>query len=210
MNQGARAICPRPFHFNQEINSTMKKLMFALILTLLCSISFAQELNPADEFKAVGFNQKALFRVVNDLVTAANTRCLTDAAAANGDPASSTSIVTNPVVYTIDGVFYSVASTASIAFSSGHAAQPVLTQCYYLFQIDSAGNWSSVQGPILSTSSPETLQMPRPTAGCCPIFAVKVSLASTATFTPGTTLFTASNVTETYYDLSIRPISLKY
>lgn len=188
----------------------MNKLFTALfVLSLLCAPVFAQATDPANEFKAVGFNQKALFRVVNDLVQAANTHCLGDAAAGNGDPASSTA-TTATVTYVIDGVFYSVSDTASIAFSSGHTTQPVLTQCYYLFQINSAGTWSSVQGPILSTSSPETLQMPKPTAGNCPIFAVKVSLASTATFVPGTTLFTASNVTETYYDLSHQPISLKY
>jgi hypothetical protein len=97
---------------------------------------------------------------------------------------------------------------ASIAFSSGHAPQPVLTHCIYLFQVDAAGAWTSVQGPIVSTSV--DVQFPRPTSGKCPVFAVKVSLASTATFTPGTTLLSASNVTDTYYDLSIRPISLKY
>lgn len=188
----------------------MNKLL-ATVLILLClsTTVFAQATDPANEFKEVGFNQKALFRVVNDLVTAANTHCLGDAGAANGTPASSTA-TTATVSYVIDGVFYSVSDTASIAFSSGHTSQPVLTQCYYLFQIDAAGTWSSVQGPILSTTSPETLQMPKPTAGNCPIFAVKVSLASTATFVPGTTLFTASNVTETYYDLSHQPISLKY
>ena len=63
----------------------MNKLFTALfVLSLLCAPVFAQATDPANEFKAVGFNQKALFRVVNDLVTAANTHCLGDAAAGTG------------------------------------------------------------------------------------------------------------------------------
>lgn len=186
----------------------MNKFIMVLVLSLiLCAPVFAQVPNPSEEFKATGFNQKALFRVVNDLVEVANNRCLTDAGSANGTPASSTA-TTATVTYTIDGVFYSKGDTASIAFSSGHSTLAAGYACIFLFQLDSSGNFTSVQGPVVASSI--TPQMPRPTSGQCPVFAIKIVTSGSATFVPGTTLMTATNVAETYYDLSNRPISLKY
>lgn len=186
----------------------MNRLFIALCALVLISTSaFAQVPNPADEVKALGMSQKGLFRVINDLVEVANNRCLTDAGAANGTPASSTA-TTATVTYTIDGVFYAKGDTASIAFSSGHATVPAGYACIFLFQLDSSGNFTSVQGPIVASNI--TPQMPRPTSGKCPVFAIKIVTSGSATFAAGTTLMTATNVAETYYDLSNRPISLKY
>jgi hypothetical protein len=190
------------------MNKLIKSLALICIFAMTATCVFAQAAEPRDEVKANGYTQKALFRVVNDLLESANSRCFTDASASNNLPTSMAGIAAT-TTYTIDGIFYQVnGPVASITFSAGHISQPVLTACMYLFQIDAAGAFTSVQGPIVASTI--TPQMPRPTTGKCPVFAIKIVLSGSAVFVPGSTLMTATNVVETYYDLSVRPTSLKY
>ena len=51
----------------------------------------------------------------------------------------------------------------------------------------------------------DVLEWPEVDEDVCPIGAVKVKCESTATFTAGTTLFSAANVTDTYYNLFTIP-----
>ncbi len=106
--------------------------------------------------------------------------------------------------FAIDGIGYHKADAATVAPFTAAAVQPVLTKCLYLVQIDSAGAITTVKGTAVLTADlvagNKVLQWPRPAANKCPVGAVKITLASTATFTAGTTALDATNVTATYYD----------
>lgn len=108
------------------------------------------------------------------------------------------------VDYCIQGIAYHKADAASVAITAA-AAQPVLTTCLYLVCLDAAGTLSTVKGEnVLNadlTAGTKVLQWPVPTAGTCPIGCVKVKCENAATFTAGTTELSASDVTDTYYDL---------
>lgn len=106
------------------------------------------------------------------------------------------------VDYGIDGVAYHKADTDNIAVTA-HTTQGLLTTCLYLVQLDSSGTLSTKKGKdVLTANLPhnDSLQWPLPDADKCPIGGYKVKTASSATFTNGTTDFSASNITVNYVD----------
>ena len=107
--------------------------------------------------------------------------------------------------FSIDGIMYNKADSATDVPLTAAAVQPVLTKCLYLICIDSAGTISSVKGTAVLTADltagTTVLKWPELPADKCAIGAVKMTLASTATFTAGTTALDATNCTATYYDL---------
>lgn len=111
--------------------------------------------------------------------------------------------------FSIDGIMYHKADAATVAPFTVAAVQPVLTKCLYLVCIDSAGAITTVKGTAVLTADltagTKVLQWPEVPASKCAVGAVKITLASTATFTPGTTALDAANVTATYYDLFAVP-----
>lgn len=141
--------------------------------------------------------------------------CLSKAGLAIGDGAKTgTNSFAAPngagVDFAINGILYHKADAATVAPFTAGTVQPVLTKCLYLVCIDSAGTITTVQGtPKLTadlTAGTEVLEWPEvPTNKCC-VGAVKMTLALTATFTPGTTALDATNCTATYYDLFTVPV----
>jgi hypothetical protein len=138
------------------------------------------------------------------------TFCLSKAGLAIGDGAKTgTNSFAAPngagIDFCIDGIAYHKADAATVAPFSTGTVQPVLTKCLYLVCIDSAGAITTVQGESVLTADltagTKVLRWPEVPANKCPVGAVKITLASTATFTPGTTALDATNVTATYYDL---------
>ncbi len=106
------------------------------------------------------------------------------------------------VDYGIDGVAYHKADTDNIAVTA-HAQQAALTTCLYLVQLNSSGTLSTKKGKeVLTASLPhlDSLQWPLPDTDKCPIGGYKVKCANAATFTNGTTDFSASDVTVNYVD----------
>lgn len=105
--------------------------------------------------------------------------------------------------YSIAGLGYHKADTDNLAMTA-HTQQAVLTKCLYLVQIDSSGTLSTKKGDEILTATltagNAALQWPRPDSGKCPIGGFKVAVANAATFTAGTTDFSASDVTVTAYD----------
>lgn len=168
---------------------------------------------------------------VNDhgLRRAMGDRCYSKATLAINAAGAATVKTTGVTAFTVDGIFYSKAalSAQSIAVThnllglpvsgasaSGPAAyvQPASTTVIYVVALNKDGTVAVVQGGyngqavalpggIVSTSKGEVPVVP---AGYAPIGAIKVALGAT-TFTPGTTLLDASNVTVTYTDLSLLP-----
>lgn len=107
--------------------------------------------------------------------------------------------------YSINAYAYHKADTDNIAVTA-HAVQAVLTKCLYLVQIDLDGTVSTKKGneelATDLTAGSKALHWPEPDAARCAIGGYKVALASSATFTNGTTDHSAANVTVTYYDFA--------
>lgn len=137
------------------------------------------------------------------------TFCMTKAGLAIGDGAKTGVAFAAPVGagvdFCIDGILYNHADAATNLPLTAAAVQPVLTKCLYLICVNSAGTVTSVKGEAVLTADltagTKVLQWPVPTVDTCPVGAVKMTLASTATFTAGTTALDAANCTATYYDL---------
>ncbi|OGT57518.1 MAG: hypothetical protein A3E01_08240 [Gammaproteobacteria bacterium RIFCSPHIGHO2_12_FULL_63_22] len=105
--------------------------------------------------------------------------------------------------YAIDGIAYHAADADNIDTGAA-AVQAALTTCIYLLLLDSGGTLTTVKGTEQLNADlaagTRVLHWPQPTADTCPIGAVKVKCENAATFTLGTTNFSASDVTDTYYD----------
>lgn len=107
--------------------------------------------------------------------------------------------------YAIAGLAYHKADGDNIAMTA-HAAQAALTKCLYLVQINAAGTFSTKKGveelTADLTAGKRVLHWPQPDSGNCPVGGFKVALANAATFTAGTTDFSATDVTVTDYDFA--------
>lgn len=142
------------------------------------------------------------------------TFCMSKAGLAIGDGAKTgTNSFAAPngagVDYCIDGIMYHKADAATVAPFTAATAQGLLTKCLYLVCIDSAGTITTVKGtPQLTadlTAGTKVLQWPVPTAGTCPVGAVKIAVTTSYNFTAGTTALDATGVTATYYDFFAVP-----
>jgi hypothetical protein len=149
------------------------------------------------------------------------TFCMTKVALAIGDGAKTgvalASTVGTGSDYCIDGILYNKSDAATnlpltaptVNTTLNPATQPLLSKCLYLICIDSAGTVTSVKGQHQLTADltngVAVLQWPELPAALCPIGAVKMTTASTATFLAGTTALDAANCTATYYDLHCVP-----
>lgn len=167
-------------------------------------------------------NDHGLRRAIGD-------RCYSKVVLAINAAGAATVKTTNAANFTVDGIFYTKAALAaqsiavthnllglpvSGASASGPGAyvQPASTTVHYVVALNAAGTVAVVQGGynglavtlpggIVSTSKGEVPVVPE---GYAPIGVMKVVLGAT-TFTPGTTLLDAANVTVTYTDISLLP-----
>lgn len=107
--------------------------------------------------------------------------------------------------YSIGARAYIKAATDNISVTTG-TAQTTLTQCVYWVVADAAGNVTTIQGsiqpmPTVAGYVAGAWEVPH-VADKAVVGALKVTLASSATFTPGTTALGATNVTTTYFNFS--------
>jgi hypothetical protein len=144
------------------------------------------------------------------------TFCLSKAGLAVGDGAKTgTNSFAAPngagIDFCIDGILYHKADAATVAPFTAATAQGLLTKCLYLVCVDSAGAITTVKGTAVLTADlvagTKVLQWPTPTAGTCPVGAVKIAVTTTNNFTAGTTALDATGVTATYYDLFSIPVA---
>ena len=139
------------------------------------------------------------------------TRCFSKAGLAEGTNAATIKTAAPNgagVDYSIGGLMYHLADTDNIAMNA-LAQQAALTKCLYCVQVNAAGTVTLKKGTeVLTadlTAGTKGLSWPLPDDGNCAIGYIKIALASTATFTSGTTDLSAANVTATYYDVSLPP-----
>lgn len=107
----------------------------------------------------------------------------------------------NTLTYTNNGVFKSKSATDNLTFSSGHTALAASQACLFAIWIDTNGNVTTTQGPIVASGDP----CPVPTQTSANVTLVGlIKVAATATFTPGTTALGTGN-TATYYNCMLMP-----
>jgi hypothetical protein len=150
------------------------------------------------------------------------TLCLASAGLAEGTNANTIQIAAD-ITYTIDGKFYSKATTDNIAISYSGAAvyqaaaggvQAVNggftggvngSTRLYLITLDASGAVGIVPGQIVDSAELAAgrvaLQFPDAPAGVCPIGAMRIALTAGTAFTPGSTDLSATGVTDTFYNL---------
>lgn len=167
-------------------------------------------------------NDGGLRRAIGD-------RCYTKGVLAMNAAGAATVKTTNALVFSVDGILYtetalsaqSIAVTHNLfgfavsgASASGPSAyvQPANSTVIYVVALNSAGTVAVVQGGyngqsvtlpggVVLVSKGEVPEVP---VGYAAIGVLKV-VTGAATFTPGTTLLDASNVTVTYTDVSLLP-----
>jgi len=137
--------------------------------------------------------------------------------------------------YTVGGVKYSKAALAAQSIAVTHDAygnaftgyvQPAGVTTYLTLALNAAGTVAVVQGTYAGqkpgqdpavgvgpaynngTSFIGSGAVPDVPAGYTAIAVIKVVTAGVATFTPGTTLLDAANVTPSYFDVAVLPSGL--
>ena len=159
-----------------------------------------------DEFQQSPLRQALANRVLTRPILAIN---------AGG---AATVATTNAIVYTIDGLILNKAALSAqaltvnatlqqkLTFSTGFYVQPASTTVYYTLVMNAAGTVSCLQGqytgqPFAGASVPVGVTaIPDPDdLTFIPFGGIKIVLGAT-TFTPGTTVLDAANVTATYRD----------
>lgn len=108
---------------------------------------------------------------------------------------------TATITYMLDGKFYSKGAADNLVFSTGHTALAANQSCVFGLWLDSAGNVSTTQGPIVAAGDP--CPVPPSAAGCALFGLIKIS--STVAFTPNTTELDAAGVTATYINAGRMP-----
>jgi hypothetical protein len=138
---------------------------------------------------------------------------------------------TGAIIYAIDGVLHTKAALAaqSIAVTHGFEGklvaagpaayvQPAGTTVLYVLALNAGGDVAVVQGTYLgqTITYPADLTkivtgnglIPTEPDGYTAVGVIKVATANAATFTPGTTALDAADVTATYYNVAVLPITL--
>ena len=107
----------------------------------------------------------------------------------------------------VNNEFVTLTATNTISFSSGHTALGDGEQCYFGLCVDSAGAYSTIQGPIVTNAN--YLKVPMPSTGYTMIGLVKVVADNPGVFTPNTTSVAApASATITLTNVHGLPISL--
>lgn len=111
---------------------------------------------------------------------------------------------TAAVTYANNGILLSKGITDNLAFSAGHTAVAPSQSCLFGLWLDSAGNVTTSQGPIVAAGDP--CPVPGAPGANRTLFGlIKVATNSSTTFTPGTTGLGAAGVTSTYLNCMAMP-----
>lgn len=146
----------------------------------------------------------------------AGTFCLTKAVLAIGstpNQISFTPLPASPGLCTvIDGVFQAPRTTSAstaLAASPGYALTniPIGGKANFGVWMDSAGVLTETQGPTSIVASNAEKAGPPPNPGSRVLIGVVSVYTATNAFVPGTTNFTATGVTTTYFDTFSLPSS---
>lgn len=112
------------------------------------------------------------------------------------------------VDFAIKGLLYHKADAEDIPITAA-TEQAVATKCLYVICLNASGTLSTVKGTEVPTADltagVDVLCWPDVGEDVCAIGAVKVECDATHTFTAGTTNFSATGITDTFYDFIVYP-----
>jgi hypothetical protein len=109
----------------------------------------------------------------------------------------------NTLTFTNNGVFKSKGATDNLTFSTGHTSLANSQACLFGVWIDTDGNVTTSQGPIVSAGDPCPVPG-APAANRTLVGLIKVSTSSSQTFVPGTGTLGTGN-TATYTNCMVMP-----
>ena len=109
----------------------------------------------------------------------------------------------NTLTFTNNGVFKSKAATDNLALSTG-TALAASQACLFAVWINASGTVTTTQGPIVAAGDPCPVPS-QTTAGVTLVGLIKITTDSSTTFTPGTTDFSASGITDAFFDCMDMP-----
>lgn len=145
-----------------------------------------------------------VYQLRKELVYTANHVTLS---AAGVGSATTYMTVTNTPVVVVNNTHVTLTATNTIEFSSGHIALDDAEMCYFGLCADSSGDYSTIQGPIVTNSA--YLKVPMPDTGKTLIGLIKVVCDNPGVFTPNTTSVAApASATITISDVYTLPVSL--
>lgn len=166
---------------------------------------------------AVTINDYTNHADVRTLLNAIKTRlqdmCMSKAGCAVSGASGADVKWANTVTYSIDGVLYSKATTTidvSAQATPALSTQATDTQCNYLICVKADGTGIVVQGDEsadadTAASWPAASAVP---AGYVAIGGFVVKNETDSAYTPGTTTWDTTNLTETFYDFQCNPADL--
>lgn len=114
---------------------------------------------------------------------------------------------TDGLEFSIDGKIYTKADVDSAPLTAGQTIATLKT-AILLVCLNSSGTVSTIKGPEVLTAdvaAGAVVEYPFLTTGLCPIGALKIQNASSATWTSGTDELDATDVTTTYINLTTVP-----
>ena len=116
----------------------------------------------------------------------------------------------NNVNFFVDGRFDTlVAADDNITFSSGHTALAAGETCFFAVWIVEGNTISTTQGEIVATADvtngKKNVPFPAKQADKALLGLIQVATVGAATFTPGTTNLSATNVFDAYTDCAVMP-----
>jgi hypothetical protein len=109
----------------------------------------------------------------------------------------------NTLAFTNNGVFKSKAATDNLTLSTG-TALAASQACLFAVWINASGTVTTTQGPIVAAGDPCPVPS-QTTAGVTLVGLIKITTDSSTTFTPGTTDFSASGITDAFFDCMDMP-----
>lgn len=118
----------------------------------------------------------------------------------------------NNVQFVVDGVFGTLAPVDNQAFSTGHSVITGCNECFFGVWVNNTNVIATTQGAIVDPAklgnggtSEQVIPYPEVVDSNVLIGLIKVKVGTGATFTPHTTNLNATNVTATFYDVSVMP-----
>ena len=135
----------------------------------------------------------------DDLRSLLGTYCMSAAGTVIGSSDAKKIKIGNTVTYCIDGIIYTKA-TAETVFTDV-TVQAASTTAFYLLSANAAGT-------LVITNGVAGGGLPATPADNCPIAYLRVVTDATGTFVPATDDLSDAAVTDTYYDICRKPVSV--
>lgn len=176
----------------------MKKIVIALLLIIVfVTAAFAVEI---EYISPTGVSQRLIAKHLYEAQERQLNMCFNSGALA---AATDDVTIASAINYVEDGIFGQIAAGE---ITMAGATQEVSTTKIYFFSYDTVNATSEITIGAANDTNIENIEIPD---GNIPFGYVKVVTSAAVEYVPGTTAWTTSGVTETFYNISIMPFTKK-